>query len=221
MVKVSGNLRLLNGLGNFRDLGGWYADGGIIKHGILFRSANTNSLKSMEVLNKLGINRVVDLRPNSEINSSSAVEGIRLRSPLENYSSNKDSHDAVEKIMKEVVNNKKVLFNCNFGRDRTGTIAYLIEGILGVSIENRKTDFELTYFFSAVRTRNDGSLGSLIKRIDKFEKTKYEQEKFINWYLSFSSDKNKDLELINNFRNKVINGNPQQYGLSEGKLIIK
>jgi uncharacterized protein YjdB/protein tyrosine/serine phosphatase len=221
VVKVEGNLRLLRGLGNFRDLGGWAADGGIIKHGLLFRSANTNSLTSMNVLNSIGINRVVDLRPDGEINSSSAVESIRVRSKLINYSSNKDSRDAVEKVMKAIVDDKHVLFNCNFGRDRTGTIAYLIEGILGVSLEDRKTDFELTYFFSTTRTRNDGSLGNLIRKIDKFDKTTYEQEKFINWYLSFSSDKNKDLELINNFRKKMINGNPHQYGLSNNKLVIK
>ena len=222
IVKITGNLRALHGLGNFRDLGGWQADGGKIKYGKLFRSANTNSLKDLVIFGYLGINKVVDLRGNYEINSKSAVESIRTRSPIEYYRSDIMVRTAVERIMTGVVNeNKNVLFNCNIGRDRTGTIAYIIEGILGVNIEDCKTDFELTYFYSTKRTRTDGSFDSLIKQFNKYGKTTYEQERFINWFLSFSSNKEKDLNLINNFRKIMIDGKPHEYKLSSGKLTLK
>lgn len=223
IVKVTGNLRMLkiNSIANFRDLGGWKADNGTIKYGMIYRSATTNSLKNLTQLNILNIKRVVDLRPNGEINTSSAVEGIRSRVSVTQYSTDKTVRSAVEKIMKAIVNeNRNVLFNCNFGRDRTGTIAYMIEGILGVSLANRRTDFELTYLYSPKRTRNDGSLNNLVNLVNKYNKTNYEQESFINWYLSGSSNKTKDLKLINEFRKKMIDGTPHEYKLVKNKLVV-
>ena len=77
-------------------------------------------------------------------------------------------------------------------------------------------DYELSYFTFKQKT------GSSIKAVDgQYGNTKVKSaQDFINWYLSFSSDKNKDLELINNFRKKMINGNPHQYVLSNNKLVI-
>ncbi len=42
--------------------------------------------------------------------------------------------------------NYPVYFHCNAGADRTGTLAFLIEGLLGVSYEDTIRDFELTSF---------------------------------------------------------------------------
>ena len=42
--------------------------------------------------------------------------------------------------------NYPVYFHCNAGADRTGTIAFLINGLLGVSEEDLTKDFELTSF---------------------------------------------------------------------------
>ncbi|HAS56441.1 MAG TPA: hypothetical protein DEF61_04840 [Firmicutes bacterium] len=42
--------------------------------------------------------------------------------------------------------NYPVYFHCNAGADRTGTLSYLIEGLLGVSYEDIVKDFELTSF---------------------------------------------------------------------------
>ncbi len=43
-------------------------------------------------------------------------------------------------------NNYPVYFHCNAGADRTGTLAFLLEGLLGVSYEDTIRDFELTSF---------------------------------------------------------------------------
>ncbi len=222
LVSITGSLRMVNAnLLNMRDLGGWKADGGTVKYGVLFRSANTNAISSLTRFNHLGITGVVDLRPDSEINSKSAIESIRKRISITYYSTGSNVRKATEMVMKSVVEeNKNVLFNCNFGRDRTGTMAYILEGLLGVGLEDRKTDFELTYLFSPKRTRDDGSFKSLITQINKYSSTTYEQEKFINWYLSSSKDKEKDLKLINDFRKKAIDGNPHEYKLVNGKLTL-
>ena len=42
--------------------------------------------------------------------------------------------------------NYPVYFHCNAGADRTGTVAFLINGLLGVSEEDLTKDFELTSF---------------------------------------------------------------------------
>ena len=42
--------------------------------------------------------------------------------------------------------NYPIYFHCNAGADRTGTLAFLIEGLLGVSYEDTIRDFELTSF---------------------------------------------------------------------------
>lgn len=42
-----------------------------------------------------------------------------------------------------------IYFHCNSGADRTGTIAFLLNGLLGVSFEDLTRDFELTSMYSA------------------------------------------------------------------------
>lgn len=223
VVKITGNVRMISDsvVGNFRDLGGWKADGGTVKYGILFRSNQLDNLKNLTMINALGINRVIDLR--SQYKKDSVIANIRRVIPIEAYSIIEKSNvrKVISEIMKDIVNNEKVLFHCAIGRDRTGTIAYILEGLLGVSSTDRGTDYELSYFAGLSKTRTDASFQNLIKRVDAYEKTTYEQEKFINWYLSGSSNKASDLELINNFRKKAINGTPHIYKLSGNKLVLE
>lgn len=224
IVKINGYVRMIGGsAGNFRDLGGWKADGGRIKYGIIFRSASSSGLKEATI-NSLKIGKIVDLRGTGEIGSvSEASSKIRKIISVTQYQINSSSkiRTAVTEIMKTVVNeNKNVLFNCVLGRDRTGTVAFMLEGILGVSSSNRTIDYELTYFYKPDRTRTFGGFTGLVNLINKESKTNYDQERFINWYLGGSSDKNKDLKLINDFRKKMINGKPVEYILSGGKLKV-
>lgn len=44
--------------------------------------------------------------------------------------------------------NYPIYFHCNAGADRTGTIAFLLNGLLGVSFEDLTRDFELTSMYS-------------------------------------------------------------------------
>ena len=44
--------------------------------------------------------------------------------------------------------NYPIYFHCNAGADRTGTIAFLLNGLLGVSFEDLTRDFELTSTYS-------------------------------------------------------------------------
>ena len=44
--------------------------------------------------------------------------------------------------------NYPIVFHCIHGRDRTGTLAFIINGLLGVSEEDLKKDFEMTFLSS-------------------------------------------------------------------------
>ena len=43
-------------------------------------------------------------------------------------------------------NNKPVYFHCSLGRDRTGTLAIVLLGVLGVREGDISKEYELTYF---------------------------------------------------------------------------
>ena len=85
-----------------------------------------------------------------------------------NYSNYKLSRDAAARVMYEFVkahnngdDNYSLLFHCRIGADRTGTLAYILEGLLGAPTEERYRDYELTVFFGLrERTRYYFNKGS-------------------------------------------------------------
>ena len=50
-------------------------------------------------------------------------------------------------MIDELKAGKPVYFHCKTGADRTGTLAFLIESLLGVTETDKSIDFELTSFF--------------------------------------------------------------------------
>ena len=63
-------------------------------------------------------------------------------------------------VVKCLRENKPVYFHCAAGRDRTGTLAVLLEGALGVSESDMAKDYELTYFSPegwSMSTDDDGN----------------------------------------------------------------
>ena len=65
---------------------------------------------------------------------------------------------------------KVVYFHCHGGSDRTGTLAFLIEGLLGVSEEDLSKDYEVTYYSGSNRKRNS-STGWFYKPMIKYIRT--------------------------------------------------
>ena len=227
-VRVAKGVRMIaiDNTRNVRDFGGWKTDSGPLNYGLIFRGAEPySSVKNTEFVFKLiGITDIVDIRSNSQFKEkrNQLTSFGKHNYPVSGYTLKRENNRlVVEAIMKLVVSGKSVFFHCAVGTDRTGTIALLLEGILGVNQTSLFDDYELSYFrrqvWNAGKLRTNGSFVSLYNSLKSYGNS--EPEKFINWFLSESKDKNKDLKLINDFRKKMINGNPGTYKLSGGNLV--
>ena len=169
---------------NMRDLGGWKAGDKTIQYGKLYRGARVDDIQSNPTakdifLNDLGVDIDLDLRGlppgtqggSGEKNpwtSNDPIQYVNIQ--LWHYfvpSANKymnvevspgeTAHQyqyAIRCIIEWLRDGKVVYFHCHGGADRTGTLAFLLEGLLGVSESDIAKDFELTTYSNSIHRRN-------------------------------------------------------------------
>ena len=144
---------------NARDLGGWTTtDGKTVRYRLLYRGGKVSSSNMKDegkaeataqgILAELDLRELDDVPSKSYFNSSYPFlapgfdTGYRtmLRDRAEGI---KQCFEFIVKCLRE---NKPVYFHCAAGRDRTGTIAMVLEGVLGVPEAQIGMDYELTYF---------------------------------------------------------------------------
>ena len=164
--------RVLNvpGISNVRDFGGWKTeDGKRVRQGIIIRSGELNAksyynspgrnfldIRGQQILVKqLGIKTDIDLRWDSE------VQGMK-QSPIgpevswKHYSwslyqwiGNQPEKETFFKIFRDLIerDNLPALVHCVYGKDRTGTLCFILQGILGVSDDDKLKDWEASAFW--------------------------------------------------------------------------
>ena len=84
-----------------------------------------------------------------------------------------------------------IYFHCHGGADRTGTLAFLLEGLLGVSESDISKDFELTTYSNSIHRRNsDGGwfYKGMVNYIRSFAPGKTIQEQVTAWAKTKHSD---------------------------------
>lgn len=145
---------------NVRDLGGWACTGGRVKYGKIFRGGHFGDITTADkatIVNWLGITTDIDLRNNTE---TSGITASPLGSSVEYFHQSLDFYAnavntsaasartvaVLKKVMACVAANKPCYFHCMSGADRTGTIAYLLLSLLGVSQSDKDKEYELTAF---------------------------------------------------------------------------
>lgn len=144
---------------NGRDLGGYKGYGGktVVYHK-LYRGGRLdgkycNDQGRAEMLAE-GIRAEIDLREAEDVPKSSPLgSSVAFFAPGFESGYNhmvRDNQPKVKETFMWVVarlrEGKPVYFHCAAGRDRTATLALLLEGVLGVSESDMAKDYELTYF---------------------------------------------------------------------------
>lgn len=150
----------IEGVFNTRDIGGLpTADGSRIRQNLVFRGAQLDSstrVGKQKMLNQLGIRTEIDLRKKGEASGGTgsllgkSVNYVHIEAP--SYVSIQTS--ANKALIAEEIRvfadpeNYPVYFHCVAGRDRTGTLAFLLESLLGVPEELCFRDYEMTLLCS-------------------------------------------------------------------------
>ncbi len=187
------------GLKNVRDIGGWKTvTGDTVKQGLLYRGIELDgaSESSFQItseglsvmLETLGIQYDMDLRSASVNASKVDALGsgvIHKYYPISNYSEvlQENHNELVRRIFSDLgnKNNYPVYMHCTYGRDRTGTVCYLLQGLLGVSKEDAARDYELTAF-AGLGTDKE-SFRKFQGAVDEFKGDTF-QQKVENYLLS-------------------------------------
>ena len=208
---------------NARDLGGLpvtYTDSneqtvtGTLAYGRIFRGEKLQNAPATELTN-LGITteynvgdnyssdtHLTDYQPYPVIHYNFNYNSGDEQNSNSNYMK---AWDAVTSIMTDITNTnttKNVYIHCRVGADRTGTIAYLLEGLLGVPDEYRYQEYELTNLSGLYdRTRYykekvGGSTSPTIKFVYMMDYVETAGDIY-NWYMQ---NPNADEDLIQAFR---------------------
>ena len=235
LISPTGSLRMikLNDAGNVRDLGGWACDGGTVKYGKLFRGTrlfiNYDDEHRQDIdaydLNTLhdvlGIRHELELRGANDpkrsyslIGSDVAwthVVGIMYNNNSEVTNLDSRFKDMLNCVFDCAIKGVPLYFHCAGGADRTGTLAMMLESVLGVSPGDIDKDYELTSFFSGVATdqqarrRNESDWIGLISAFDTYAYTGSTlRDRVVKWMIRLGIT----VDRINAFRHAMINGAP-------------
>lgn len=150
----------IDGLSNVRDIGNWKTDSGKrIKQGLLIRGTEMDAAVESEyhltnaglvdMLEVFGIKTDIDLR--AQTPTSKDALGSRVNHKYYNmlqYDAifTDSGKEKVRTVFADLANpdNYPVYLHCTYGCDRTGTICYLLEALLGVSRGDCLKDYALS-----------------------------------------------------------------------------
>ena len=173
-----------------RDLGGAYVSNGAyrVKQGVLFRCSKPYSNGTDRVDNYIDTTAIRDfwlqggmdglgIRTELDLRGTEASAWIKKNGPFEKYvtagisdyviNTTSGKTEAI-KALKYVLDsgNYPLFFHCSIGKDRTGTIAYLAEALLGMSDDDKMRDYESSWFWYTKGSY--GKIDSLLDQIRAF-----------------------------------------------------
>lgn len=208
---------------NVRDLGGWACDGGAVRYGLLFRGGKLAMADRGVLIGELGIQHDLDLRGRE--GGGSEDEPEMTESPLgsdvwytrtQQYAWYALTPVATWQVylrcvIDAVTHREPVYFHCTAGADRTGTLACVLEGLLGMSQSDIDKDYELTTFYSgsgsdaAARRRNESDWKGLVNAINAVSGDTF-RDKCVHFAVGTCGMSMAD---INAFRTSMTNGTPE------------
>ncbi|MBQ5793797.1 MAG: tyrosine-protein phosphatase [Clostridia bacterium] len=165
----------LDGVSNVRDIGGYVTlDGKVVKQGLAFRSAHLDGITEQGLavaLGELGIRTDLDLRQGSFTPLGESVQHISIAMQWYNHIFERSYRSDVRKAISAFAyeENYPMVFHCSMGRDRTGTTAFLILGLLGVDEDTLRHEYYAS-FFSAQGAYEPEEFEELVKNMNRLTK---------------------------------------------------
>ena len=201
------------GTENTRDIGGYVnQDGKTVKQGLLIRGVEIDGLvnayffipnKELEgVQNTFGFVYDMDLRETSlyhgEYHSrlGADVGHEFYNSPGYGQIFNTNNHQALRRIFSDLADPAKypMYLHCTWGADRTGTIVFLLQGILNVSEEDMLREYKLTAYVDPSIMERNGMEG-LISGFEPYQGDSI-QEKIVTYLTTVVGVKQSEIEAI-------------------------
>lgn len=200
----------IDNIRNVRDIGGWTAENGKkVAYGLIYRGTRLNGYSDGRMLlsdagkakmrDELGMMTEIDLRANDDSTGidntvqkkcffGETVKAKNDRNYLKCAIGQYDHITGYQSCvyLKQIFSyfakesNYPIYMHCNSGADRTGTVAFLLNGLLGVSFEDLTRDFELTSTFS-VRWRSTGAESFEGTEANKSGLFQSDDGNYINW----------------------------------------
>ena len=185
---------------NIRDLGGWTTERGeTVLYGKLLRGCEmqgdkfTASTADLTLLHDdVGIRAELDLRTHLQaksitssplgtdvnylrvVNEPYYLDGVRTA-----WANLRSDFDFILKNLRE---GRTVYFHCIWGADRTGTLALMLEGLLGLSEDDLYQEYELTALsFPEGETRTKTMVEPIVNYVKTFDGATLQQQ-FINYW---------------------------------------
>ena len=208
---------------NVRDLGGWACDGGAVKYGLLIRGGRISAADRAVLVGQCGIQHEIDLRGKDGRDPSDG--DVATESPLGGdvwfTIADKAASYALTPVatwqlylrcvIDAVTHREPVYFHCTAGADRTGTLACVLEGLLGMNQSDIDKDYELTTFYSGsgtdalARRRNETDWAKLINAINAVSGDSF-RDKCVHFAVGTCGITMAD---INAYRAAMTNGTPE------------
>ncbi len=152
----------VDGVRNMRDIGGYKTlNGKTVRQGMLYRSTELDgkveprftitSKGRDDMLSVLGIRTDMDLRSATDNPDGTDALGVGVKhnyygAPMYSGVFTEEGKAAIRKIFADLAdkNNYPVLMHCTHGMDRTGTVCYLLEAVLGMSEEDMMKEYQFS-----------------------------------------------------------------------------
>lgn len=213
---------------NVRDIGGWACDGGTVKYGMLYRGGYLSETDRDVLVGECGVRHDLDLRGTGEANITKSPLGDDVHYTCATtynwYSlSNKEIwKENLRCVFNAVTHNEPLYFHCAAGADRTGTLACVLEGLLGMSQSDIDKDYELTCFYfgtatdNEARRRNESEWTGFINAVNS-----YVGDSFRDKSISFVAQLGFTEDEINAYRKAMIDGTPDEITLSTSEYTVE
>ena len=199
-----------------RDIGGWACDGGTVRYGLLFRGGEIVAADRDVLVGQCGVRHELNLRGAEEANRTTSPLGndVWFYCPTNfvwySLADKATWKEIFNYVIEAVTHNEPVYFHCSAGADRTGTVACLLEALLGMSRSDIDKDYELTCFATGTETdakarrRNETDWKNLISQIEQ-----HAGDTFRDKAVNFATSCGVPVSKINAFRAAMSTGTPE------------